>query len=85
METYVGQLQLFAFGFTPIDENCWVLCDGRLLSASQYSALFSLIGLSYGGNSNAFAVPNLNQAALFTPSFSQWYIAVTGTYYPERP
>ena len=84
MEPYVGQLQLFAFGYAPGDESGWILCSGQTLVVNQYQALYSLIGNSYGGNSTSFAIPNLNQAALFTTPYSQWYIATSGIY-PERP
>ncbi|MTK53599.1 tail fiber protein [Paludibacter sp.] len=87
METYIGQLQLFAFGFTPGDDGCgWMLCDGRTLQINQYTSLYSLIGSVYGGNNvTSFAIPNLTQAAFFNVPFSQWYIATTGTEYPQRP
>lgn len=84
METYVGQLQMFAFGFTPGDYGGWVLCNGQSLSVDEYQVLYSLIANYYGGNTTSFNVPNLNQAALFTAPYSQWYIATNGIY-PERP
>ena len=85
METFVGQLQLFAFGDAPGNDGCgWVLCNGQSLAVAQYQALYSLIGNYYGGNTTSFNVPNLNQAALFTTPYSQWYIATSGLY-PERP
>lgn len=84
MDSYVGQLQLFAFGFAPSDGDGWILCNGQTLPVNQYQALYSLIGNSYGGNTTSFAVPNLNQAALFTIPYSQWYISAMGIY-PERP
>lgn len=53
----VGQLHNFGFGFAP---KGWLPCDGRLLLVSQYVALFSLIGMQYGGNGTTnFAIPNL--------------------------
>jgi microcystin-dependent protein len=44
---YIGQLQLFGFNFAPVG---WALCQGQLLSVSQYSALFSILGTNFGGN-----------------------------------
>jgi microcystin-dependent protein len=85
MEIFIGQLQLFAFGYAPGDDGCdWMLCSGQSLPVSQYSALYSLIGNYYGGNATSFNIPNLNQAALFTSPYSQWYIATSGLY-PSRP
>jgi len=48
---------MFAGGFAP---RGWALCDGRLLSISQNSALFSVLGTAYGGDGMTnFAVPDL--------------------------
>jgi len=87
METYIGQLQLFAFGFIPGNDGCgWLLCNGQTLSISDYQVLYSLIGIKFGGNgSTNFALPNLNSgAAFFTSPFSQWYIAATGIDFPQQ-
>lgn len=57
MEPYLGQIILFAGPKTP---DNWVPCDGRTLSVSQYQALFSLIGVTYGGDGvNTFGIPDL--------------------------
>ena len=57
METYIGQILLFAFPRVPTG---WQLCDGSLLPISEYDALFSLIGTTYGGDGQVtFAVPDL--------------------------
>ncbi|MEM1326682.1 MAG: tail fiber protein [Bacteroidota bacterium] len=57
MEPILGQLQLFAFNFAP---RGWAMCNGQLLSISQYSALFSLLGTTYGGDGRStFALPDL--------------------------
>lgn len=56
-EAFVGEIQLFAFGFTP---KGWAACNGQLLPISQNAALFSLLGTNYGGNgTTSFALPNL--------------------------
>jgi microcystin-dependent protein len=58
MTGIVGAVFSFGFNFAPVD---WVPCDGRMLSISQYQALFSLLGTTYGGNGvTTFAVPNLH-------------------------
>lgn len=57
MEVFMGTIQPFAFNFAP---SGWALCNGQTLSISQYQALFSLLGVYYGGNgSTNFMLPNL--------------------------
>ncbi|ASK31795.1 phage tail protein [Chryseobacterium sp. T16E-39] len=57
MEEYMGIVKLFAGNFAPRN---WMFCDGRLLSIAQNSALFSLLGTTYGGDGiTTFALPNL--------------------------
>lgn len=57
-DPFVGEISLFPFNFAPRD---WAWCDGQLLPISQNTALFSLLGTSYGGNGKTtFALPNLN-------------------------
>ncbi|WP_407051456.1 phage tail protein [Methyloraptor flagellatus] len=57
METYVGQILLFAFPRVPTG---WHLCDGSLLPIAQYDTLFALIGTTYGGDGQVtFALPDL--------------------------
>ena len=54
---YLGELRPFAGNFAPRN---WVLANGQLMSISQNTALFSLIGTTYGGNGvQTFALPNL--------------------------
>lgn len=56
-EPYLGQITMFGGNYAP---RGYALCNGQLLSISQYSALFSLIGTTYGGNGQTtFALPNL--------------------------
>ena len=57
MESYVGDIRLFAGNFAP---RGWALCNGALLSINQYQTLYVLIGIRYGGDGqNTFALPNL--------------------------
>ena len=54
---YMGQITLMAITYAP---RGWHVCDGSLLSISQYSALFALLGTTYGGNGTTnFALPDL--------------------------
>jgi len=54
---FLGQIMLTGFGFAP---RGFAQCNGQLLPTNQYSALFSLLGVQFGGNGSAnFALPNL--------------------------
>lgn len=55
-EPFVGEIQLFGFNFNP---RGWALCNGATLPIQQNTALFSLLGTSYGGNGQStFQLPN---------------------------
>jgi len=57
---FVSQIQIFPFNFAPTG---WALCNGQILSISQNTALFSLLGTTFGGNGTTnFALPNLQGA-----------------------
>lgn len=57
MEPFIGQLMLVGFNFAP---RGWARCDGQLLAISQNSALFSLLGTTYGGDGrSSFGLPDL--------------------------
>lgn len=61
MEPFIGQLMLVGFNFAP---RGWALCNGQLLSIAQNTALFSLLGTTYGGNGvTTFALPDLRGRA----------------------
>src|SRR5436190_2042206 len=56
-EPLLGQIDLFAGNFAP---SGWAFCDGQILSIAQNTALFSLLGTTYGGNGQTtFALPDL--------------------------
>jgi len=56
-EGTIGEIRMFAGTFAPQD---WMLCAGQLLPIEQYTALYSVIGVNYGGNGmNNFALPDL--------------------------
>lgn len=58
LEPFIGEIQLFAFNFAPRD---FAICNGQILSIAQNTALFSLLGTTYGGNGQTtFALPNLS-------------------------
>lgn len=57
-DQFIGEIRIFAGYFAP---RYWAFCDGQLLPISQNTALFSLLGTTYGGNGQTnFALPNLN-------------------------
>lgn len=57
MEPYLGQIQAFGFNFAP---RGWAKCDGQLLPIASYTALFSLLGTTFGGDGRTtFALPDL--------------------------
>lgn len=57
MEGYIAQILLFAGNFAP---RGWAFCQGQILSIAQNTALFSLLGTTYGGNGQTtFALPDL--------------------------
>lgn len=56
-EPFLGEIRLVTYNFAP---QGWADCNGQLLSIAQNSALFSLLGTTYGGNGvTTFALPNL--------------------------
>lgn len=56
-DQFVAEIRIFAFNFAP---KGWAQCNGQILPISQNTALFSLLGTTYGGNgSSNFALPNL--------------------------
>ncbi len=60
-EPFLAEIKMFAGIFAPLG---WAFCDGQLLPINQNTALFSLIGTSYGGNGiTNFALPDLRGAA----------------------
>ncbi|MDE2308218.1 MAG: phage tail protein [Xanthomonadaceae bacterium] len=58
---FLGEIQLFGFNFPP---QGWAACNGATLPISQYTALFSLLGTTYGGNGQTtFQLPNFSTRA----------------------
>jgi|HubBroStandDraft_2_1064218.scaffolds.fasta_scaffold270700_2 microcystin-dependent protein len=58
---FVAEIRMFAGNFAP---RGWAQCDGQLMPISQNTALFSLLGTTYGGDGKStFALPNLQGAA----------------------
>ncbi|MBZ5530007.1 MAG: tail fiber protein [Acidobacteriia bacterium] len=58
---FVAEIRIFAGNFAPTG---WALCNGQLMPISQNTALFSLLGTTYGGDGKSnFALPNLQGTA----------------------
>ena len=79
-EPFVGQLMLVAFNFNPVG---WQLAEGQLLSISQNTALFSLLGTQYCGDGrSSFGLPNMQGnvpiGAGQSPGLSQYVQGETG-------
>lgn len=59
---YVGEIKVFAGNFAP---QGWAFCNGQLVAISQNTALFSLLGTTYGGDGQqTFGLPDLRGRAL---------------------
>lgn len=64
-DPFVAEIRIFPFNFAP---RGWAWCDGQLLPLSQNTALFSLLGTTYGGNGQSnFALPDLQGRAPMHP------------------
>jgi microcystin-dependent protein len=62
---FVAEIRIFGFNFAPTG---WALCDGQLLPISQNTALFSLLGTTYGGDGKVtFALPDLQGSVPLHP------------------
>lgn len=80
-EPFVAEIRVFGFNFAP---KGWAFCDGQLLPISQNTALFSLLGVNYGGNgTSTFALPNLQGGTALgqgdaTDFGSQYWVGESG-------
>ena len=64
-DPFVAEIRIFGFNFAPTG---WAFCDGQLLPLSQNTALFSLLGTTYGGDGKStFALPDLQGSAPMHP------------------
>src|SRR5512135_3601787 len=58
---FVAEIRIFGFNFAP---KGWAFCNGQLMPISQNTALFSLLGTTYGGDGKStFGLPNLQGSA----------------------
>lgn len=64
-DPFVAEIRIFPFNFAP---KGWAFCNGQLLPISQNTALFSLLGTTYGGDGKStFALPDLQGSAPMHP------------------
>lgn len=64
-DEFVGEIRIFPINFVPTG---WMACNGQLLPISQYTALFSILGTTYGGDGKTnFALPNLQGKVALNP------------------
>jgi microcystin-dependent protein len=64
-DPFVAEIRIFAFNFAP---KGWAFCDGQIMPISQNTALFSLLGTTYGGDGKStFALPNMQGNAPMHP------------------
>lgn len=68
-DQFVAEIRIFPFNFPP---KGWAFCDGQLMPISQNTALFSLLGTTYGGDGKStFALPDLQGSAPMQPGQGQ--------------
>jgi microcystin-dependent protein len=73
---YVAEIRIFGFSFAP---KGWAMCNGQTLPISQNTALFSLLGTTYGGNGKTtFQLPNLQGSVALQegqgPGLTQYFL-----------
>jgi microcystin-dependent protein len=82
MDPFLGEIRMFAGSFAP---QGWALCQGQLLQIAPNTALFSLLGTTYGGDGQTnFALPDLQGALPLKQGQLTFIIALIGAY-PQRP
>lgn len=68
-DQFVAEIRIFPFNFPPTG---WAFCDGQLMPISQNTALFALLGTTYGGDGKStFALPNMQGNAPMQPGQGQ--------------
>ena len=68
-DQFVAEIRIFPFSFPP---KGWAFCNGQLMPISQNTALFSLLGTTYGGDGKStFALPDMQSRAPMQPGKGQ--------------
>jgi microcystin-dependent protein len=79
-DPFIAEIRLFAGNFAP---RGWAFCNGQILSIAQNTALFALLGTTYGGNGQTtFALPDLRGRVPISPGqgpgLSSYFLGQTG-------
>ena len=79
-DPFIGEIRIFGFGFNPRN---WAFCNGAVLQIRQNTALFSILGTTFGGDGvNTFALPDLRGRAAIGvgqgPGLSQQFAGQIG-------
>ena len=74
MEQFIGEIRAFPFSFPPKN---WAYCNGQIMTIASNTALFSVLGTTYGGDgTTTFALPNLQNRVVLAPGqgpgLSKW-------------
>ena len=81
METFLGSLLLVPYNFTP---QGWASCNGQTMQIADYQAVFSLLGVTYGGDGiRTFNLPNLPAMKDANGNPLNWIVCLNGIY-PSR-
>ena len=72
METFIGEIRMFAGNFAPVG---WMFCHGQTLQVSEYTALFTILDRTYGGDgSTTFCLPDLRGRMPVDVNASNWHV-----------
>jgi len=75
-DPFVAEIRIFPFAFAP---KGWAQCDGQLVPLGQNTALFALLGTTYGGNGQSnFALPDLRGSAPMHPDQNLHFLGERG-------
>ncbi len=80
MDCFIGSVTLFAGNFAP---RGWMSCEGQLVSIAEYTAVFAILGTTYGGDGQTtFGLPDLRGRAVVSagqgPGLSNYSLGQTG-------
>jgi microcystin-dependent protein len=82
MDAFIGTIMLFGGSYAP---DGWAYCNGDLLLIQRNAALYSLLGIQYGGDGiNNFALPNLPTVKDTDGKGESKYIICLNGLYPMR-
>jgi microcystin-dependent protein len=83
MNPFLGEIRALGFNFAP---EGWAQCNGQLMEISQNTALFSLLGTTYGGDGiRTFALPDLRKSGIPAgPGISVPYCIALQGIFPAR-